>query len=68
MGNLKRFWKYYWQAETKHTVRAPFVSELIEQVIEDDRRYYDFGALQRLRTLCEQNQTVLSVQDFGAGS
>ncbi|MFK7797484.1 MAG: O-methyltransferase, partial [Aureispira sp.] len=47
---------------------APFVSELIEQVIEDDRRYYDFGALQRLRTLCEQNQTVLSVQDFGAGS
>ena len=68
MGNLQRFLKYYWQAETKYTVSSPFVCELIEQVMEDDRRYYDFGALQRLRTLCEQNPKVLSVQDFGAGS
>ncbi len=68
MSNLGRFWHYYRQAETKYTVHSPFVFDLLEQVIEDDRRYYDFGALQRLRELSERKEELLTVQDFGAGS
>jgi predicted O-methyltransferase YrrM len=49
-------------------VHSPFVFELLEQVIEDDRRYYDFGALKRVRELAERNNQLLTVQDFGAGS
>lgn len=63
-----RFWRYYWQAETKYTIHSPFVYTLLEQVLEDDRCYYDFSALRRLRELSERNQKPLIVQDFGAGS
>lgn len=68
MSNFRAFLRYFWKAETKYTIHSPFVYELLEQVIEDDRQYYDFGALRRLRELSERNQKLLKVQDFGAGS
>lgn len=68
MSNLGRFWRYFKQAETKYTIHSPFVYTLLEEVIEDDRVYYDFGALKRLRELSERNEKQLMVQDFGAGS
>ncbi len=68
MSNLRHFWRYYWQAETKYTIHSPFVYDLLEQVVEDDRRYYDFGALKRLRELSERNEKKLKVNDLGAGS
>lgn len=68
MSIVKRFLRFYWQAQTKHNVHSPFVSSLIEEVIEDDRIYYDFGALERLRMVLEQDKTMLPVTDLGAGS
>lgn len=64
----KRFFKFYWQAQTKYTIHSPFVFSLIEEVIEDQRIYYDFSALQRLRMLLEKDATKLQVTDLGAGS
>ncbi len=56
------------KAETKRSISSPFVKELIEEVIEDDRIYYDFGALERLRKQMEENKSTLNVNDLGAGS
>lgn len=64
----QRFLRFYWQAQTKYTIHSPFVFSLIEEVIEDDRIYYDFNAFNRLRMLAEKDQTMLEVTDLGAGS
>lgn len=68
MSIVKRFLRFYWQAQTKHTINSPFAISLIEEVIEDNRIYYDFGALERLKMVLEQDQTLLSITDLGAGS
>lgn len=68
MSIIKRFFKFYSQAQTKYTIHSPFVFSLIEEVIEDDRIYYDFGALERLRMTLENDPSMLSVTDLGAGS
>jgi len=64
----QRFLRFYWQAQTKYTIHSPFVFSLIEEVIEDDRTYYDFNALDRLRMLSKKDRTTLQVTDLGAGS
>lgn len=64
----KRFLRFYWQAQTKYTIHSPFVFSLIEEVIEDDRIYYAFNALTRLRIRSEKDSTTLQVNDLGAGS
>lgn len=64
----QRFLRFYWQAETKYTIHSPFVFSLIEEVIEDQRIYYDFRALERLRMLSEKDSNILQVTDLGAGS
>jgi predicted O-methyltransferase YrrM len=68
VGTITRFLKFYWEAETKYTVDSPFVFSLIENVIEDDRIYYDFGALERLRMILSSNTKEIEVTDLGAGS
>ena len=61
-------WRYFWRAETRYTVHSPFVFDLLEQVIEDRRTFYDFSALDRLRYLLRQNTQSIAVTDLGAGS
>lgn len=68
MSIVKRFLQFYWRAQTKHNIASPFVSSFIEEVLEDDRTYYDFGALLWLRSVLEQDKSLLSVTDLGAGS
>jgi len=65
---VKPFLKFFWQSTTKHRIENTFVKTLIEEVIEDDRKYYDFGALLFLRAQLERNQTNLNITDLGAGS
>lgn len=69
MSILKRYIKFYWRADTKYSIHSPFVFSLIQNVIEDDRIYYPFGALERLRKMMlEQDNTILEIKDLGAGS
>lgn len=68
MSVVKPFLKFFWQSTTKHRIKNTFAQTLVDEVIDDDRRYYDFGALQYLRAQLERNQTSLKVTDLGAGS
>lgn len=65
---LRHLLDFYWRAETKYTVHSPFVFELLETVIEDQRQYYDFGPLEHWRYLLERNTNTIQVTDLGAGS
>lgn len=68
MSSIKRFIKFYWRADTKYSIHSPFIFSLINNVIDDDRDYYCFGALERLRNTLKRDKTVLEITDLGAGS
>ncbi len=60
--------KYYWKAKTKYDVHSPFVFDFIKEVLEDDKFYYHFKDIEQLRTQLLDNQSIIEVEDFGAGS
>ena len=65
---LNRHIKYLWRAKTKYQVHSPFVFELINDVLEDDRSFYVFENLEWLREDLKKSDAVIEKKDFGAGS
>jgi predicted O-methyltransferase YrrM len=41
-----KFIKHYFAAKTKHQIQSPFVSELMSEVLEDDRHFYAFDEVE----------------------
>ena len=63
-----RYIKYLFRAKSKHSAQAPFLYELITQVIDkrtDDNSCENIEALRK--ELCKQKRTI-KITDFGAGS
>jgi len=63
-----RYIKYLFRAKSKHSAQAPFLYELITQVIDkrmDDNSCKNIEALRK--ELCNQERTI-KITDFGAGS
>ena len=63
-----RYIKYLFRAKSKHSAQAPFLYELITQVIDkrtDDNSCKNIEALRK--ELCKQERTI-KITDFGAGS
>ena len=66
-----RLWqwlKFYSAAVTKYQLHSPFVYELAEIVLDDNRWYYAFRDIERLRAKMRTSKVVLQVRDFGTGS
>jgi predicted O-methyltransferase YrrM len=65
-----KFIKYYLKASNGkgHGAHSPFVFDFITNVLNDDRAFYAFKNIEKVRTKLLQNNTVLQVDDFGAGS
>ncbi len=51
-----------------HNVHSPFVFEFITQVLNDDRIYYCFQAIEQVRSQLKIDNRLLELEDFGAGS
>src|SRR5436853_626903 len=51
-----------------HGVHSPFVFEFITQVLSDNREYYCYDAIEKLRQQLKYDKTEIRVDDFGAGS
>jgi predicted O-methyltransferase YrrM len=49
-------------------VHSPFVFDFIENVLNDDKNYYCYDKIENERQQLLQNKTVITVEDFGAGS
>lgn len=60
--------KYYFKAQTLYNVHSPFIYDFTINIIDDDRYYYAFEKLDRVRFKLLQNQTMIPIVDFGAGS
>lgn len=65
---LTSYLKYYLKSTTVNKVASPFVSELLETTLEDDRTYYQFGEIEAVRKRLLRNHRVIEVTDYGAGS
>jgi predicted O-methyltransferase YrrM len=51
-----------------HGIHSPFVYELVSAVLNDDRYYYAYEKIERVKKNLLQDKRTLIVRDFGAGS
>ncbi len=67
---IKKYIGYYLKASNGkgHGVHSPFVFDLITKVLNDDRQYYCYANIEKLRRQLKKDHTLLTIEDFGAGS
>ena len=71
---MKAFWfrirqwlHFYSRAVTKYQLHSPFVFDLANAVLEDDRWYYAFRDVEAVRNQMLTSDAQLEVVDYGAG-
>ncbi len=65
---LRRYQGYFRRAKTIYDVHSPFVAALTNAVLEDKRQFYAFSEMELLREQLQNDQSVLRIEDHGAGS
>lgn len=67
---VSKYLRYYFTASNGkgHGIHSPFVFQLVTQVLNDKRNYEDYKRIERQRSLLLGNETIIEVDDFGAGS
>jgi len=65
---IHQYLRYYARARTRYRVHSPFVFDLANEVLEDDRYFYVFDDIERLRVNLLRDKRMLEVTDLGAGS
>lgn len=65
-----KYLSYYFTAFNGkgHGMHSPFVFEFITKVLNDKTRYPAYDQIESLRKKLLKDQTIVSVEDFGAGS
>jgi len=51
-----------------HGIHSPFVFDFVTRVLNDQRNFYAYDSIERVRQSLLQNNKVLTIEDFGAGS
>lgn len=51
-----------------HGVHSPFVFDFITSVLNDNRTFYAYGQVELLRSELLSSNTIVTIEDFGAGS
>ena len=51
-----------------HGIHSPFVFDLVTRVLNDNRNFYIYESIERLRKELLNNATEITIEDFGAGS
>ena len=63
-----KFIDHWWNAKTRHGTHSPFMYELLDQVVYDDRHFYAFNTIEKRRNELLSDNTVIDILDLGAGS
>jgi predicted O-methyltransferase YrrM len=65
-----KYFHYYLTASNGkgHGIHSPFVFDFVINVLNDDRHFYAYQAIESLRRQLWNDRTILEVEDFGAGS
>ena len=66
---LKYFQYYFTSSNGKgHGIHSPFVFHFINKILNDKRHYPEYDVIENLRQKLLKDQTILTIEDFGAGS
>jgi predicted O-methyltransferase YrrM len=65
---IVRYLKYYLCSNNEHGLHSPFMFHLVLNVIYLKDEFYDYKNLSETRAQLSNDQTVLNITDFGAGS
>lgn len=71
MSKPKLLWKYVKyriRSKTNYDVHSPFLFEFINSVLNDEKNYYAFEEIEFIRQQMLTDTSVITVEDFGAGS
>jgi predicted O-methyltransferase YrrM len=65
-----KYLRYYLTASNGkgHGMHSPFIFHFITQVLNDKKQYSEYETVEALRNEMLQDENVLNIQDFGAGS
>lgn len=65
-----KYLNYYFTAANGkgHGIHSPFVFDLVVKVLNDKTNYTAYKDVERQRSLLLGNETIITVEDFGAGS
>src|SRR5687767_11054466 len=65
-----KYLRYYFTAASGkgHGIHSPFVFEFITKVLSNDHPYKEFAGIEKLRNEMFLDNTIIEVEDFGAGS
>jgi predicted O-methyltransferase YrrM len=65
-----KYLSYYLTASNGkgHGTHSPFIFHFINKILNDKKHYAEYDKVEKLRSWLLKNQTVLTVEDFGAGS
>lgn len=64
----KDFLFYLIKAKSKYYVHSPFVFEFVNEVLNDTRSFYSYEEIESTRKLLSKDDSIIEVEDFGAGS
>ena len=66
----KKYLHYYFTASNGkgHGIHSPFVFDFIKNVLQDKKQYVSYTKIEKLRTELLHNNTLIEVEDYGAGS
>ncbi|XVJ66185.1 MAG: class I SAM-dependent methyltransferase [Lacibacter sp.] len=65
-----KYLRYYFMAANGkgHGIHSPFVFNLVTQVLNDKTNYPEYKRIEEQRSLLLGNESIIEVDDFGAGS
>lgn len=63
-----RYARYYFKASTQFDSTSDFAQKFALIVLEDNRNFYAFQIIKSLRAYLKQQETLLQIIDYGAGS
>src|SRR5580658_1955469 len=66
--SVKSYLTYLLKGRSKFYIHSPFVFTFINEVLNDNRQFYSFGDINTVRNNLLQNNTVIPIEDLGAGS
>jgi predicted O-methyltransferase YrrM len=64
----RKYLLYQLNAKNEHSIHSPFVFRLYTEVIRNQQKYYAYDELEKLRKKLLDDESVIEVTDFGAGS
>ncbi len=60
--------KFILNSNNQHGIHSPFVYDLFTNCIYDKKKYGDYSTLKQYRNQLYNNDSIITIKDFGAGS